>query len=264
MNVSTWLRKVLETLGLAPLTPEQRMRIDDAVTGKPAGSGPKPTASSNQFRVLVDDNFHFHRFGEEEWDTHGAYPTLDAAIAEAKKIVDESLRSLLKPGFTSAELYREYGGYGKYPMICGPGIDPGAVPPFRAGKYAKQRCTEICPEAADKPLDSAKRPTPVLPARSPEVERRLAEVRAGLGQALVANLNRNVLAEQSKENTPPAGSATERTKGRALAAMTPEQRQAALEWSKGLGQSLVDNLNRNVLKEHGPEPKSKSEPPKKG
>jgi hypothetical protein len=277
-----------------------------------AGSGPEPTASSDQFIVKVANNWGPP--DEEDYYTLGAYATLEAAITEAKLVVDKSLRRLLKPGMSAEALYKKYTGDGDDPYIRGSGIAPGTTA-FSAWKYAKQRCEEICAEPAPpadqsrqgerkigaaihawiksalkllglgplspeqqmrldalqyskdegpntKPGESAKRPIPERPARSPEVEKRLAEFTAGIGPALVAKLNRNVLAEQSKENMKPGESAKRPTPERAE--RSPEVEKDLAEVKAKLGHALVDNLNRNVLKERGSEPKNKPEPSKKG
>ncbi len=110
-----------------------------------AGSGAKPTASSNQFRVYISDNFHMHDPDEHPY-LQGSYPSLEAAIAVCKARVDEDLEGLRNPRDASstrprdaAELYSLYCSFGEDPWISGPG--PGVL--FSGWDYAKERCAEL-------------------------------------------------------------------------------------------------------------------------
>jgi hypothetical protein len=112
-----------------------------------AGSGPKPTASSNHhpFRVYIADNFHFMDPDDPPY-LHGSFPTLEAAIGFCKGRVDEDLEGLRNPSsststrpHTAAELYSLYCSFGEDPWISGPGT--GVL--FSGWDYAKERCAEL-------------------------------------------------------------------------------------------------------------------------
>ena len=63
----------------------------------------KWTTMAKRHLLFVDDNFHFmdegERIGPIEFDTS------DAALAEARRIVDADLAGYFKPGMTVAEMY---------------------------------------------------------------------------------------------------------------------------------------------------------------
>jgi hypothetical protein len=103
-----------------------------------AGSGPKPTASSNQFEVLIADNFHFMDPDDPPYK-HSSYPTLEAAIAFCKRRIDEDLKEFAKPGRSEAEIYRHYCMFGEDPYVVGP--CEGVL--FSGWSYAKLRCDEM-------------------------------------------------------------------------------------------------------------------------
>jgi hypothetical protein len=91
------------------------------------------------FTVVVADNFHY--MDEAENYVHGKFETLEAAIAAAKRIVDEFLASAIRPGMSADALYSQYTSFGEDPYIIGAN-DPGV--PFSAWTYAKARCSELC------------------------------------------------------------------------------------------------------------------------
>jgi hypothetical protein len=91
------------------------------------------------FRVMVDDNYHY--MDETERYQHGEFATLDAAIAAARKIVDEYLQSAYTPGMSADALIASYCQFGEDPFISGPEVK-GVV--FSARDYARVRCPEIC------------------------------------------------------------------------------------------------------------------------
>jgi hypothetical protein len=68
------------------------------------------------YSVSIDDNFHHGDASERV--THGNFDTLDAAIAAAEKIVEESLDHLYRPGMTAARLYSDYCDFGDDPFIA--------------------------------------------------------------------------------------------------------------------------------------------------
>jgi hypothetical protein len=91
------------------------------------------------FFLYVADNSH--RMDESRVYKKGPYPTFDAAVAEAKVIVDQFLKGGYKPGMTAEELYAQYTTFGDEPAIVGPGFKDIA---FSAWDYAKQQCAETC------------------------------------------------------------------------------------------------------------------------
>jgi hypothetical protein len=121
-----------------------------------AGSGPKPTAFSNQFTVRVADNFHY--MDESETYTQGSYATYAEAVNVAAQIVCASLLEFAKSGMSGDELFRLYTSFGADPFIVGSGPEDA---PFSAWEYAKRTCKSR---------------------------------RTGWGQGLCDNLNKNVLA----------------------------------------------------------------------
>jgi hypothetical protein len=110
-----------------------------------AGSGPKSPTASSPFRVYISDNFHQHDPDEHPY-LQGSYPTLEAAIALCKRMVDDDLEGLRNPSsststrpHSAAQLYSMYCMFGEDPWISGPG--PGVL--FSGWDYAKERCAEL-------------------------------------------------------------------------------------------------------------------------
>ncbi len=68
-----------------------------------------------RYKVLVDDNFHF--MDEEERYEHGIFSTAEEAISACRRIVDEELEHLKKPGTTAQKLYELYTAFGEDPFI---------------------------------------------------------------------------------------------------------------------------------------------------
>ena len=92
------------------------------------------------FTIFVDDNFHF--MDESERYELGVFPTLEAALTTAQKIVEEYLQSAYVPGMTSQELYASYQSFGEDPfIIADPPLGTGIL--FSAWDYAKLRCDEL-------------------------------------------------------------------------------------------------------------------------
>ena len=92
------------------------------------------------YKVLIDDNFHF--MDEDERVTHGLFATALEAVAACKLIVDECLEPMIQPGMTAAALYEQYEGFGDDPFIVP--VDPKDAPvDFSAWGYAKERCEAI-------------------------------------------------------------------------------------------------------------------------
>jgi hypothetical protein len=91
-----------------------------------------------RYTVMVDDNFHYQ--DEEHRREHGAFDTLDAAIAACRAIVDRSLAESYRDGLTAEELFRQYTSFGEDPYVVG----DGAQVPFSAWDYARERCAALC------------------------------------------------------------------------------------------------------------------------
>jgi hypothetical protein len=89
------------------------------------------------YTVIVYENSHY--MDESESYTHGEFPTAEAALAAAKKLVDEDLAAAYSPGMPPEDLFRQFTTFGVDPVIV-----PALEPPFSAWDYAKQRCLEIC------------------------------------------------------------------------------------------------------------------------
>lgn len=93
------------------------------------------------FKVLVDDNFHY--MDESERYELGDFQTLDAAIAAARRVVDEYLQSAFEPGMKSDTLLATYLQFGEDPFIIASDAAHSGVL-FSARDYARERCEEIC------------------------------------------------------------------------------------------------------------------------
>ena len=91
------------------------------------------------FKVVVADNYHY--MDESENYEHGTFNSLDLAIEEAKRIVDEYLVSVFIQGMSAAELYHSYTSFGADPYIVAKEI---TGVPFSAFAYARERCEVMC------------------------------------------------------------------------------------------------------------------------
>jgi hypothetical protein len=105
------------------------------------------------FIVFVDDNFSYA--AEHNRYMHGCFPTSEAAIDAAKRLVDDSLRRALTPGMTAEELYRSYTADGEDPFIVAQGAERVH---FSAWEYAERRCYELCP-SGHRTLGQSSKPT---------------------------------------------------------------------------------------------------------
>ena len=92
--------------------------------------------TAKPYTVLVDDNFDY--MDEDKRYEHGAYATLEQAVAACQAIVDACLQRAYQPGMSATKLYEEYIAGGEDPFIVGP------VANFSAWTYAKQRCEVLC------------------------------------------------------------------------------------------------------------------------
>jgi hypothetical protein len=96
------------------------------------------------YRVLVDDNFHF--MDKSERYELGLYATLETAIEAAREVVDSFLESEYRSGMTASQLYQLYVTFGEDPFIQAP---EQIRAPFSAWDYARQRCEDLCGLGAD-------------------------------------------------------------------------------------------------------------------
>lgn len=99
------------------------------------------------YKVFVDDNFHY--MDESERYELGEFPTLEAAVVAAQKIVDEYLLSAFQPGITAQALFASYTSFGEDPYIVPtPTQETGVL--FSAWGYAQRRCDELCRPVRDR------------------------------------------------------------------------------------------------------------------
>jgi hypothetical protein len=102
------------------------------------------------YKVFVDDNFHY--MGESERYELGDFPTLEAAIEAARKIVDEYLVSALQSGVTPQALLANYLCFGEDPYIVA--LVPAESGVLFSGRdYARGRCYELCQSVHDRAND---------------------------------------------------------------------------------------------------------------
>ena len=90
------------------------------------------------YSVLVDDNSHY--MDESARYQLGEFDTAEAALAAARRLVDNELATHYQPGMSAAELYRLYTSYGVDPFI----ISDDTTCHFSAWDYARERCAELC------------------------------------------------------------------------------------------------------------------------
>ena len=97
-------------------------------------------AATGVYKVMVDDNFHY--MDESERTSGGTFATLADAIAACRKIVDDDLAGLAKPGMSAEEIYKSYISFGADPFVLGdmPGV------PFSAWEYARERSYALAGE----------------------------------------------------------------------------------------------------------------------
>ena len=91
-----------------------------------------------KYELYVDDNYYY--MDEDERYKAGEFDTLEGAIAEAKRIIDDFLLTTYKknPGFSAVDLFKEYTKYG---------VDPWILPnysKYNSWEYAEKRSKEIC------------------------------------------------------------------------------------------------------------------------
>jgi hypothetical protein len=91
-----------------------------------------------KYELYVDDNYYY--LDEDERYRAGEFDTLEEAITEAKRIIDEFLLSAYKkhPGLSAEGLFKEYTKYG---------VDPWILPnysDYNSWEYAEMRSKELC------------------------------------------------------------------------------------------------------------------------
>jgi hypothetical protein len=91
--------------------------------------------------MFVDDNRHYR--DEENRSGPREFETVDAALVEGRKIVDDFLAEAHEPGMTAGELFALYRDHGEDPWIVPNGDGPTTVV-FSAWTYARERSEEIC------------------------------------------------------------------------------------------------------------------------
>jgi hypothetical protein len=94
----------------------------------------------SQYKVMVDDNFHY--MDEDERYELGTFATAEEAIAACRKLVDEWLSSNHKPGMTADELFAQFASFGEEPFIIA--VSPAGKVDFSARDYVHERAPAIC------------------------------------------------------------------------------------------------------------------------
>ena len=92
------------------------------------------------YKVLVNDNAHY--MDESERYQHGIFASAAEAVARCKKIVDDDLGSMWRPGMTAAALYQLYVSFGPDPFVVPVNPDDPCID-FSAWTYAKKRCQDL-------------------------------------------------------------------------------------------------------------------------
>jgi hypothetical protein len=92
------------------------------------------------YRVIVDENFHYMD-PDQRWEL-GVFATAEQALAACRRMVEDDLRDLRKPGMSAEELITAYQTFGDDPFIVP--IDGAPAVEFSAWDYAERRSAEIC------------------------------------------------------------------------------------------------------------------------
>jgi hypothetical protein len=122
-----------------------------------------------RYRVLIDDNYHHadpqHRYRGPE------FATLDEAVAHCRRIVDECLSAMHRPGMSVDELMAQYVMFGEDPFIIG-----GDGVAFSAREYAEEAAPRICEAGGGRHRESVGNDADAAAIRPPmrSVLRRLA------------------------------------------------------------------------------------------
>jgi hypothetical protein len=92
------------------------------------------------YHVTVDENSHYQD-PESRWEL-GTFDTADEAISACRRMVDDDLMNLHKPGMAVDALLAGYRALGDDPSIAP--VDGAAAIDFSAWSYAEERCGAIC------------------------------------------------------------------------------------------------------------------------
>ena len=88
------------------------------------------------YRVMVDDNFHYHE-SDERWE-YGIFSTADEALAVCRRVVDESLlHEYSEGGVTAEKLFDRYTSFGDEPFVIA--AEGAQQVDFSARRYARAR-----------------------------------------------------------------------------------------------------------------------------
>jgi hypothetical protein len=94
----------------------------------------------SRYEVLINDNAHF--MDESERSAAGLFGSAEEAVTTCKRIVDDDLNSMWKPGETAESLYQLYVAFGPDPFVVRVNrSDPDVT--FSAWAYAKERCQDV-------------------------------------------------------------------------------------------------------------------------
>jgi hypothetical protein len=96
----------------------------------------------SNYRVMIDDNFHYME--EDERRELGTYASVEEALAACRDVVDAWLAANYKPGMSPAELIEQYKSFGDDPFIVTLPGAPAAAAKFSAWDYATRRAQELC------------------------------------------------------------------------------------------------------------------------
>jgi hypothetical protein len=102
----------------------------------------------SQYKVMVDDNFHYME--EDERREHATFATAEDAIAACRRLVDQSLAEEYRPGMTAAQLFDRYTSFGDEPfVVAASGV---AKIDFSARDHAQSRVEALCAAGRQGPL----------------------------------------------------------------------------------------------------------------
>jgi len=102
------------------------------------------------YKVLINDNAHY--MDESERADHGVFANADEAVAACKKIVDDDLNAMWKPGTTAKELYRLYVAFGPDPFVMP--LNPSDLDVRFSAWTARVLAPRLNPPHAQKTLQS--------------------------------------------------------------------------------------------------------------
>jgi hypothetical protein len=88
------------------------------------------------YEVWISDNF-----GEDGSLLRGTYPSAERALAQAQKLIELSLRDLVKPGMSADDLFQQYKTFGDDAWVIAKGDLPAVD--FRGWDYARERCEQL-------------------------------------------------------------------------------------------------------------------------